>query len=223
MPFGHYFATFFSANLLIDIAALLQVAGFLVRDQLILRLLVLAGTILYGCYYYFAPETPLWQALGWAIVLGGANLSVIVRILIERTTFDMSAREKRLYEAFESLSPGEFRRLLRICTWMEVRETTVLTRIDARNDRLFYILDGTAEVEKGDTRLTVGPDCFIGEISFLLKTPATATVRVGPGALVASWSHADIEAVERRYPAIRVGVREVVNVDLAAKVGQTHR
>ncbi len=210
----------FSANILVDVAALLQAAGFLVRDQLILRLMVFSGTVLYGCYYYFAPATPLWQALGWSTVLGAANLSVIIRILIERTTFHMSAREKRLYQTFHPLSPGEFRRLLRICKWMEVTETTVLTRMDAENDRLFYVLDGSAALEKGETRFTLKPGCFIGEVSFLLKRPATATVSVGTGALVASWRHADLEEVERRYPAIRVGVREIVNVDLAAKIGE---
>ena len=206
--------------MLIDVAALMQTMGFLVRDQLILRILVLIGTILYASYYYFAPAVPLWHALAWSSVLATANLSLIIRILIERTTFRMSAREKRLYQSFKPLSPGEFRRLLRICSWMEVTETTVLTRQDARNDRLFYVLDGGAVVEKGRKRITLEAGCFIGEISFLLKIPATATVTVGPGAVVASWRHVDLEEVERRHPAIRVGVREIVNVDLAAKVGE---
>ena len=38
---------FNDASILVHIAALFYVAGFLVRDQLILRLLVLIGTLLY--------------------------------------------------------------------------------------------------------------------------------------------------------------------------------
>lgn len=223
MSIGSSLSALWSADTLVDAAALLQVAGFLIRDQLILRLFVFSGTVLYALYYYFAPDVPLWQALGWSVVLGSANLSMILRIAIERTTFSMSAQDRHLYQTFRSLSPGEFRRLLRVCTWVRVSDPMVLTRIEQQNDRLFCLLEGEADVRKGTAHFTLGPGSFVGEVSFLLGTPATATVTARAGALIAIWRHDDLMRIERRHPAIRIGLREILNVDLAAKVKEGMR
>ena len=45
-------------GLLVHVAALSQVAGFMLRDQLKLRALVALGGALYLLYYYLAPAAP---------------------------------------------------------------------------------------------------------------------------------------------------------------------
>ena len=140
---------FTSGAILVHLGALFYAAGLLVRDQLILRLLILTGTAFYGLYYYFGAASPLWPALAWSFVLAAANLSVIARIVIERTTLSMDLRERRLYAVFSSMSPGEFRRLLRVCAWLGPGAPIVLTREGETNQRLYYVLDGQAERDQG--------------------------------------------------------------------------
>jgi hypothetical protein len=215
--------TFTSSTILVHLGALALAAGLLVRDQLKLRLLILCGTTFYGLFYFFGNASPLWVPLTWSFVQGAANLSVIVRLLIERTTFNMSPREKALYRAFSLLSPGEFRRLLRVCAWQDIETETDLTREDAANDRLYYILSGKAEVTKSESRFHLDEGSFVGELSYLIDAPASATVRAEPGAVVASWAHADLRRVERRHPAIQIAMREILNVDLVGKVRRGRR
>ena len=71
---------------------------------------------------------------------------------------------------------------------------------------------------KGRTGFRLQEGSFVGELSYLLKSPATATVSIGDGAVIASWRYDDLVAIERRYPSIRIAMREVLNIDLAAKV-----
>ena len=93
---------FHGYGILVHIGAMLYVIGFLIRDQLVLRLLLLTGTMFYALYYFLSG--PLWEPLLWDAVLGSANLFIICLIVIERTTFRMTADQKRLYAAFSSMS-----------------------------------------------------------------------------------------------------------------------
>ena len=62
----------------VHLASSLYVIGFWIRDQLLLRSMVLLGTIFYIIYYYYAAEIPLWNAILWSGILGVVNLYVTV-------------------------------------------------------------------------------------------------------------------------------------------------
>ena len=98
-------------GILVHIAALLQVLGLLNRDQLLLRIFVLNGSIVYICFYYFHPADPLWGAIFWSMVLSVANLYGIIRIVLERLQFNLSEDEQRFRNILGSLTPGESRAL----------------------------------------------------------------------------------------------------------------
>ncbi|MEM6388198.1 MAG: hypothetical protein AAF718_18395, partial [Pseudomonadota bacterium] len=63
--------------------------------------------------------------------------------------------------------------------------------------------------------------CFIGEIAYLLNTPATATATAADGTWTMRWSFEDLRKLEERYPALRISVRDAFNVDMARKVART--
>ena len=58
MSFAIFEQLLVSKNI-VHVAALLYLVGFLFRDQLILRGLILVGDLVYILYFYFAPESPL--------------------------------------------------------------------------------------------------------------------------------------------------------------------
>ena len=106
-------SVFFSVGIFVHLALLFYVLGFLVRDELWLRGLILIGSGFYILYYYYASATPLWDAIFASAVIGLVNISMMVVIVRERSTIGMNAEMLLLYESFPTLSPGQFRRIIR--------------------------------------------------------------------------------------------------------------
>ncbi|WP_371397722.1 Crp/Fnr family transcriptional regulator [Fretibacter rubidus] len=205
------------------VASLLYVVAFVVRNQLVLRSLVLVATVLYIAYYFFAPDVPLWDAIGWSAVLGLANVYVMSKLMLERTTFRLSDAQRQLYGVFNTLNPGEFRQLLKITNWHSVdtgAEQRLTTEDKACGD-LFFVLSGQIGINKGDRSFVVEPGKFIGEVSYYLQKPATATVVVTgaqEGGSYVSWSHDALETLKRKNPGIRVAVQQILSTDMAHKI-----
>lgn len=208
----------FTPATLVHIAALFTFAGFLVRDQVLLRALLLIGTCCYIGYYYFANEPPLWEAIFWSTVTGGANLYVLALLIMQRTTLALSEEEKDLYAAFAALSPGEFRRILKVAKWKDATDDEHLTVEDEICDRLFFVTKGQIRIEKGERVFHIPPGSFIGEVAYFLKKEASATTVVEPGGRYVSVKRKDLEAIEKRHPAIRIALHSMLSMDMAAKV-----
>jgi len=81
-----------SAAILVQVAFLFYALGFLARDELLLRILILVGTIFYLLYYFFIDEAPLWEAIFTSSILGIINIGMILVLILERTTFAMEQR-----------------------------------------------------------------------------------------------------------------------------------
>ena len=128
--------------ILVHLAALTQVVGYLIRDQLALRVLLLTGTILYIAYYRLYPETPLWDAIFWGAMLGLANLISIVLIMRDRMGWRMSEHEARLYTSFNKIGPGEFRRLMKLARFEQASNEKVLTYEGEVPERLYFVVSG---------------------------------------------------------------------------------
>jgi len=202
-------ADLFTPAALVHIAALFTFAGFLVRDQVLLRVLLFIGTCCYIGYYYFANDPPLWEAIFWSALTGGANLLVLVQLILQRTTLALSDEEKDLYAAFAALSPGEFRRILKVATWEDAQTDAVLTVENEVCDRLYFVTNGRIRIEKGERVFHIPPGSFIGEVAYFLKKEASATAVVETGGRYVSVKRGDLEAIEKRHPAIRIALHSM--------------
>ena len=101
-----------SGDILVHIGAFLMLLAYLVRDQILLRGLIILGTIFYIVSYFFM-DPPLWSALLWSASFVVINAIMIVVIYSDRASFVMSELEEKLYQDFNALSPGEFNKILR--------------------------------------------------------------------------------------------------------------
>jgi CRP-like cAMP-binding protein len=211
----------FGAAALVHVAGLLQVGGYLSRDQLVLRCLLFAGSSLYVAYYLLSAATPLWEAILWSAVLMSANLYVMIGLYMDRRHRVLSPDEQRLMSVFSTLSPGHFRRLMKVGKWMTAGDHTKLTLEGKRPDSLFFVLDGTITIAKGERRFAVNPALFIGEIAWLLGTAATATVGVSAGARYVEWDAEHLRTMLDRTPDLRVAFEGMLNRDLADKLGKS--
>lgn len=211
---------YLSSTWLVHAASIVYVAAFLVRDQLILRSLVLLGTVLYIFYYYIVPEIPLWDAIIWSIILTGANLFIFIQMIMERRHFKLSSDEQRLYDSLEGLTPGQFRKLMQAGTWVLAAQRTQITTQDEVPHELYFVLDGNITIDKSGRKFVVKPGVFIGEVSWLLDTPASASVLVESNAKYVAWDALGLRKIFTRNPALRIAFEGLMNRDMAKKVAR---
>lgn len=210
-----------SIGALVYLAFVLDLFGFLARDELWLRLLMLAASALYIMYYYWVAAVPLWDAITTNAALAGVNLVMIVVVVLERTTFSMSAETADIYRRFGMLSPGQFRRILRAAQQVRVTQAHELLADGAPVDTLYFVLEGPVEIEKNGRISHVEGGIFIGEIGFLTSAPASARVSVAPGARYLKWSSENLRSLLGKSPALNVAMGAQFNVDLVGKVARS--
>ena len=205
---------------IVHIGAAFYLAGFLFRDQLMLRALIIAGDVVYILYFLLAPDVPLWGGVFWSAVFVVVNGWMIARIVADRTHFGMSEEEQRLFRLLDGLSPGEFRRLAKIGHWHRGEGATVLTEEQKPLDRLYYVLDGAITIDKGGHRFEIPPETFIGEVAFLTGRPASATVTVRDNAHYVVWDKAALRRLQMRAPSLSIALHAALNKDMAIKVAK---
>lgn len=203
---------------IVHIGALLYLAGFLFRDQLTLRGLIIVGDFVYILYFYFAPETPLWGGIFWSTMFTIANVGMIGLIVAERMHFKLTPTERRLFDLLETLTPGQFRELIRNAKSDTTTAPVTITSERLPLDRLYFVLDGTVLIEKNGRQALTAPETFIGEIAFLLGRPATATVILEPGCSYFVWDATALRALLQAKPDLNNALTSAMNKKLAQKV-----
>jgi predicted signal transduction protein with EAL and GGDEF domain len=82
-------------------------AGFAMRDELWLRVLVISGLSCDAIFYAVRAE-PVPQSVAANLLLVTINLGLVLLIVTERTTWRMSDEDRTLYQSFPTLTPGQF-------------------------------------------------------------------------------------------------------------------
>lgn len=208
--------------LLVNAAMLLYVAGFLFRDQITLRLLVLSGTAFYIAYYYWHPAEPLWDAIVASVAIGVANLTGLVLLLFDRVPL-LIGTNKPAYEAMNSLAagtltPGAFRRLMQGRRIERAAEPIVVTRAGGRPDELVFVIGGAVSIGKGDRDTIVKGPCFVGEIAFVTGSAASADTVILPRATYVSWPTDELQHKLAVNSRLDRALRALISYDMAAKV-----
>ncbi len=215
--------TLLSTASLVHVAGLFYAVALLVRDELRLRLFILTGTGFYLAYYYFHEPRPLWDAIAVSALLAACNIYILGFILFERTTLAMNDAEKRLYARFDTLNPGQFRRVMKRGRWRKAEDSVEMTRQHGKPACLCFLLDGSADVVKDDESFTIGGGNFIGEASFIHGGGASATVTARPGAHYVEWDAGELRKLLKRSVPIRNAILALFNANLARKLADHHR
>ncbi len=210
-----------SVGLLVYLAFAFGVLGFLARDELRLRLMMLCANSLYMTYYFFVAERPLWDAIFANTALALVNLWMIGVVLIERTTLGMTVEKAQIYRQFPLLSPGQFRRIMKLAHILELGDRKVLTVEQTPLSEIFYMVSGSVDVTKQGATFTLEGPRFVGEVAFLLSRPASATVVAAKGSRVITWNSADLTKLTKRVKGLDVAMFATLNRDLADKVANS--
>ena len=204
--------------LLVHGAALCYVMGFLVREQLVLRSLMQVGCIFYIAYYYLEPDTPLWDAIAWTAVMFVANAWTIARILKDRRFGHFNEDDLVIFNAIQHMTPGDFRRLIAIAHKGTTASDTQITKEGGFPEALSFVVSGDVTIDKRGAARSLRAPIFVGEVSFLLEQPASATVTLPVGTRYIYWSTAELRKVISKYPTIGTALEAAFNRDLAVKV-----
>lgn len=208
----------FSAGMFVQLALLFYVLGFLVRDELRLRLLILTGSGFYILYYYFISDSPLWDAIAASGAIVTANLCMIGVIAFERSTIGMDAATLKLYQSFPTFTPGQFRKMMRRAETIKADVPASLTREGEVPDWLYMIAEGHVVINRDGRDATISAGNFVGEISYLLKGPAFATVTAPGGTTYLRWNRAALDRLCQKSPAFSNALGALFNADIARKL-----
>jgi hypothetical protein len=209
---------FLVSESIVHIGAVLYLAGFLFRNQIMLRGFIIAGDFFYILYYLFAPDVPLWGGIFWSAMFMLANVVMIALIVADRMHFRLDSNEKRLFELLHDLSPGQFRRFLKIGRAEIAASHLGITQEGKGLEELFFVLDRNITIEKKGSRAVIPSDTFIGEIAFLLGEPASATVTLEPGTPYFIWEKNQLKALMQAKPDLGNSLSLAMNRKMAQKI-----
>jgi len=202
------------------IASLLTLLAYLVKDILWLRVLTILACIAGIVFNYFVPATPLWAVINWNLIFIIINVVQILIIIKERSGVDFTDEEKELYQTlFKNFAPFEFMKLLRLGKWLNAKKGQVLAVEQQWLDSVMLIYNGLVSVETDGEQIAQLKDgSLVGEISFITKGDAIATVRALEPTRYLSWSKEDMHHLLMRNPNMKFAMETVFSADLTKKL-----
>jgi len=208
----------FQPQQLVFLAAAIQAAALLFQGQTKIRILLLIGSMTYLLYYMFAADEPLWEAVIATLAMSIANIVGLTAYLLGNTVRLIPASQLGLYSMLGGVEPGEFRALMKHGRIRKLAEDEALTTVGKVPERLFYVIEGDIEIEQGAGRFSIPPRHFIGEVSLMLGTPASATAHAKAGVQLVEWSRDKLVKAMARKPKLMVAVESLLGRDMARKV-----
>ena len=143
-----------------------------------------------------------------------------MELVLDRTHIGLTEEDERLFQAWGSLTPGEFRKLIRLGQWSTTNEPRVLTAEGVTPDSLFFVLEGDLHLLKSGRDITLHAPAFIGEVAFIQDQPASATVRLSAGGRYVVWSSTALRRYFVKQQGMRVAVMRLLSADMAMKVAR---
>ena len=85
-------------------------------------------------------------------------IGVIIR---ERSTWGMKPEMLELYEAFPTMNPGQFRKVMKNADWIEAPEDTVICTKGDVPKYLFLVSNGGMQLQRSGKKVTIDAGNFI--------------------------------------------------------------
>jgi len=116
-------------------------------------------------------------------------------------------------------APDAFHSLLRRGQFGTARSGEVLAREGEALGKVFFLRSGGGVVRVGEREVgKIGPDQFIGEMSFLTQAKAAATVEVTEATRYVAWDHKALRALLAERQILEHALLKTVTLDLVGKI-----
>ena len=121
----------------------------------------------------------------------------------------VTGEDLRAIPLFSQLEPGALERLAAVATEVEAQPDQVLAQPGAAGSGMFFVLDGTVEVEARETHRELGPGDFFGELALLTEGGTrTARCRAKTAVRCLAFDRASFEDLVREHPDIAATLLE---------------
>ena len=209
--------------LLYTFAFLASILAFAMTSMQSLRLLIVLSSTAYAVYYYLFPAEPLWLDVGSELALVVVNGFMLVYLAWSNSRVRFDQREQFLYEhEFSDLTRVEFSRLLKVSEWHLESTGFVYTVAGRALDDIFYLISGRAEAELSDGNTAVILEgSVIGEVSYRLQCPASATVSAVESCMCLRWNQEELRALCKKNENIKRALDTVLSSHMARKLSDT--
>jgi hypothetical protein len=198
----------------------LKIAGFLVRDELLLRVMVAGGLGCDAAFYGLRPE-PIVQSFLSNLGLVTINVALIVLIVSERTRWRMGAEDRALFDHFPTLTPGQFRRLRPLMTRRSEEAGAQLTWEGRPVEDLMLVFSDRIVIGKSGSAFPIAGPAFVGEVAFLTGHPSSADVTLPDGGTVIRLPLGPLKRQMARKPALSNAMIALFGRELARKVADS--
>ena len=206
-------------NLIDDLANLIFVGAYWVKDILWLRLLAIVGSLVVIPYYLLQTE-PLWTPMMWSCVFISINVTRAWGIVKERRPVTFTGDEQLLYDkTFRALSPQQFKRLLAIGEWQELDRGYVLHSTGDPSGSLEAVVRGELEARRDGRVLGhARPGDLAGLASVLGGSPELYDATVTQPARVMRWRLADLQKFAGGDESLTSALRKIAGAAIAEKL-----
>lgn len=206
-------------TIIINLSLAFGFAGFVFRNMVYLRTFATLSALLEVIFCYYS--VPLnWNGMAWKSLFVLINVIQIAIIFYETTHLNFSSEEKNIFKNyFSNFSVLQFKRLIRSGVFINAPTGELLTEQGKKVLRIILVYKGAATVEiNGEIVAYCKAGNIIGEMSFLSKGVATATVRTIEPTRYVMWLVDDLQKLLRDDPDINNAMQTVFNKDLVNKL-----
>ena len=188
----------------------------------LLRLMVVLSSSGFVVYYYGFPTEPLWLDVIAELVFVLINVFMMLYLVWGNARVKFDQREQFLYEhEFSDLTRIEFSKLLKISKWCMDAAGHVYTKEGENLKFIYYLVSGRAEAKLADGNTVIVPQGnVIGEVSYRLKCPASATVTSTESCLCLRWEQKELRKLCNKTDNIRLVVDSVLSTHMAKKLSE---
>lgn len=214
----------FSATFFAHLGYALLVSAYFMRNIFYLRVLSMTSATAMLIYSLTILENPIWINVIWDGLFLAVNSVQISILIYEWRELKFNTEEEReLYQhVFNSLTPGQFRKLLRYGLISEVEKGKVLTKQNHSVKDIFMLIKGLASVDiDGTTIAYCRTGNFIGEMSLLTNKPASATVTCIEDSRYIRWPQKKLKDLLRADPEINRALQVIFNAELIRKLAKS--
>lgn len=206
--------------LLYGVAFVFSMIAFAMTSLQKLRLLIVLSSTAYCVYYIWYPMEPLWLDVASNLALLILNGFMMVFFAWSNSRIKLDQREMFLYEnEFSTLTRVEFNKLLKISEWQLKGADHVYTVAGSMQEDIFYLVSGRAVAELPDgTTADICEGSVIGEVSFRLGCPASASVKALDSCMCLRWNQNELRALCNKNINIKLSLDTVLSSHMARKL-----
>ncbi len=205
-----------TGDIFLSLGASVYLVALLFKDVVYLRVSALIATTF---YFGYANYTGFFSMQIWQLLFIALNGYHIARLIQQRLPITLPKPLQSVYDAqFSNMSKKEFLRFWSFGDDINY-ENEYLINEGIAVKSLWYLKSGEAQVAKAQqilTRLHQGQ--FLGEMSFLKKTTASADVFASEGVMTRCWSQEKLKDYCALNPGQKQKLYSILAQDLSKKV-----